>query len=246
MENVPEAPTGAAPASEAPINSNPAPAQAPATPTTPAQAPLQAAIPADRIEAFNRFVENNGGFEKAFETFKSGVSRPQNAMQPNQPHANQQPQAVPQRDVEANGGQPVNPYAVPRGFVTPQEVAAEQYFMGLANREEYAPIANEIRSGEIFQEMSKLGIRPVENGMFNDGRIRSFLNMYAKTKPAVPTTETITTTPTVDYVNVGEQVSSRDDALKILAQNRSLRGGMAPHPQTEAAKAFLKDYFKNK
>lgn len=241
MENTPVAPTGAAPASEAPINSNPTPA-APATPTTPAQAPLQAAIPADRIEAFNRFVENNGGFEKAFETFKSGVSRPQNAMQPNQPHASQQQQAVPQRDVEAGNG----PFSVPRGYVTPQEVAAEQYFMSLANKEEYAPIADEIRSGSVLKEMSKFGIRPVENGMFNDAKIRNFLNLYAKTKPAVPTTETITTTPTVDYVNVGEQITSRDDAMKILAQNHSLARGVAPHPQTEAAKAFLKDYFKNK
>lgn len=246
MENTPVAPTGAAPASEAPINSNPAPAQAPATPTTPAQAPLQAAIPADRIEAFNRFVENNGGFEKAFETFKSGVSRPQNAMQPNQPHANQQQQVVPQRDVEANGGQPVNPYAVPRGFVTPQEVAAQQYFNSLAAEEKYAPIANEISSGTILSEMSKFGIAPVQNGMFNDRQIRNFLDLYAKTKPATPTTETITSTPTVEYVNVGEQISSRDDALKVLSQNMKLGGGIAPHPQTDAAKAFLKEYYGKK
>lgn len=245
MENTPVAPTGSAPASEAPINSNPAPA-APSAPAEPAQAPLQAAIPADRIEAFNRFVENNGGFEKAFETFKSGVSRPQNAMQPNQPHANQQPQPIPQRDVEANGGQPVNPYAVPRGFVTPQEVAAQQYFNSLAAEEKYAPIANEISSGTILSEMSKFGIAPVQNGMFNDRQIRNFLDLYAKTKPATPTTETITSTPTVEYVNVGEQISSRDDALKILAQNQKLGGGIAPHPQTEAAKAFLKEYYKKK
>lgn len=240
MENTPVAPTGAAPASEAPINSNPAPAQAPAA--APEAKPLQAAIPAERIEEFNRFVENNGGYDKAWNTFKSGISRPQNAMQPNQPHANQQQQAVPQRDVEAGNG----PFNVPKGFVTPQEVAAEQYFMSLANKEEYAPIADEIRSGSVLKEMSKFGIRPVQNGMFNDAQIRNFLSLYAKTKPAVPTTETITTTPTVDYVNVGEQVTSRDDAIKILAQNHSLARGVAPHPQTEAAKAFLKDYFKNK
>lgn len=245
MENTPTAPTGPAPASEAPINSNPAPAaETPATPATPAQAPLQAAIPADRIEAFNRFVENNGGFEKAFETFKSGVSRPQNAMQPNQPHANQQP--LPQRDVEANGGRPVNPYNIPRGYVTPAEVAAQQYFNNIAGEEQYAPISDEIRSGTIFREMSKFGISPVQNGMFNDRQIRNFLDLYAKTKPATPTTETITSTPTVEYVNVGEQISSRDDALKILAQNQKLGGGIAPHPQTEAAKAFLKEYYGKK
>lgn len=241
MENAPVAPAApAAPVSEAPINSNPVQA-APAEPA--AQAPV-ANIPADKIEAFNKFIDANGGYDKAFAKLKSDVSSPaqQQPQQTQQPQQSQQPQAVPQNDVEAGNG----PFSVPRGYVTPQEVAAEQYFMSLANKEEYAPIADEIRSGSVFKEMNKFGIRPVENGLFNDAKIRNFLSLYAKTKPAVPTTETITSTPTVEYVNVGEQVSSRDDALKILAQNRSLGGGVAPHPQTEAAKAFLKDYFKNK
>lgn len=238
MENTPVAPAApAAPVSEAPINSNPVQA-APAAQAAPAvQAPV-ANIPADKIEAFNKFIDANGGYDKAFAKLKSDVSSP--AQQ--QTQQVQQPQAIPQRDVEAGNGL----FNIPRGYVTPQEVAAEQYFMGLASKEEYAPIADEIRSGTVLKEMSKFGIRPVENGMFNDAKIRNFLNLYAKTKPAVPTTETITTTPTVDYVNVGEQVTSRDDALKILAQNRTLGGGVAPHPQTEAAKEFLKGYFKNK
>ena len=240
MENTPVAPAAPeAPVSEAPINSNPAPAAPAAAPATPTPV---ANIPADKIEAFNKFIDANGGYDKAFAKLKSDVSSPAQQTQP-QPQAQpQRPQQVPQRDVEIGNG----PFSVPKGYVTPQEVAAEQYFMSLANKEEYAPIADEIRSGSVLKEMSKFGIRPVENGMFNDAKIRNFLSLYAKTKPAVPTTETITTTPTVDYVNVGEQVTSRDDAMKILAQNHSLARGVAPHPQTEAAKAFLKDYFKNK
>lgn len=239
MENTPVAPAAPeAPVSEAPINSNPAPAAPAAQAAAPATPTPVANIPADKIEAFNKFIDANGGYDKAFAKLKSDVSSP--AQQ--QPQQVQQPQRATQRDVEMGNG----PFGVPKGYVTPQEVAAEQYFMSLANKEEYAPIADEIRSGSVLKEMSKFGIRPVENGMFNDAKIRNFLNLYAKTKPAVPTTETITTTPTVDYVNVGEQVTSRDDALKILAQNRTLGGGVAPHPQTEAAKAFLKDYFKNK
>lgn len=241
MENTPVAPAApAAPVSEAPINSNPVQA-APAAQAAPATPTPVANIPADKIEAFNKFIDANGGYDKAFAKLKSDVSSPaqQQAQQVQQP---QQPQAVSQNDVEAGNG----PFNIPRGYVTPQEVAAEQYFMGLANKEEYAPIADEIRSGSVLKEMSKFGIQPVENGMFNDAKIRNFLSLYAKTKPAIPTTETITSTPTVEYVNVGEQVSSRDDALKILAQNRTLGGGVAPHPQTEAAKEFLKSYFKNK
>ena len=239
MENTPVAPAAPeAPVSEAPINSNPAPAQAAPAPAT--QTPV-ANIPADKIEAFNKFIDANGGYDKAFAKLKSDITSP--AQQ--QPQF-KQPEAVRQVDVEANGGRATGPFNIPKGFVTPQEVAAEQYFVSLSNKEEFAPIADEIRSGAVLKEMSKFGIRPVENGMFNDALIRNFLSLYAKTKPAIPTTETITSTPTVEYVDVGEQITSRDDALKILAQNRSLRGGVAPHPQTEAAKAFLKDYFKNK
>jgi hypothetical protein len=215
MENTPVAPAAPeAPVSEAPINSNPAPAAPAAQAAAPATPTPVANIPADKIEAFNKFIDANGGYDKAFAKLKSDVSSP--AQQ--QPQQVQQPQQATQRDVEMGNG----PFGVPKGYVTPQEVAAEQYFMSLANKEEYAPIADEIRSGSVLKEMSKFGIRPVENGMFNDAKIRNFLNLYAKTKPAVPTTETITTTPTVDYVNVGEQVTSRDDALKILAQNRTL------------------------
>lgn len=235
MENTPIAPaepaTPAAPVSETtPTNLNTAPA-----PTTPV-----ANIPADKIEAFNKFIDANGGYDKAFAKLKSDVSTPAQA-QP-QPQQQLQPNAVPQKDVEVGNG----PFNIPKGFVTPQEVAAEQYFMGLANKEEYAPIADEIRSGAIFKEMGKFGIQPVQNGMFNDRQIRNFLDLYSKTKPAVPTTETVTSTPTVDYVNVGEQIRSRDDALKILAQNQKLGNGIAKHPQTDAAMAFLKEYYKKK
>lgn len=239
MENTPMAPsepaTPAASVSETtPTNSNAAPATAPAAPV--------ANIPADKIEAFNKFIDANGGYDKAFAKLKSDVSTPAQA-QPQQ-HAQQQlqPNAVPQNDVEVGNG----PFNIPKGFVTPQEVAAQQYFMGIANEEKYAPIADEIRSGSIFKEMRKFGIQPVQNGMFNDRQIRNFLDLYAKTKPAVPTTETVTSTPTVDYVNVGDQVQSRDDALKILAQNQKLGNGIAKHPQTDAAMSFLKEYYKKK
>lgn len=232
MEETPVAPAAPeTPVSETtPTNSNPAPAS---------PAPV-ANIPADKIADFNRFIEANGGYEKAFAKLKSDVSSP--AQKP--AAAPQQPQPIQQRDVEVNNGQS-GPF-VPKGFITPQEIAAKQYFTSMANEEQYATISDEIRSGAIFKEMSKLGIRPVQNGMFDDRTIRDFLDLYAKTKPAVPTTETVTSTPTVDYVNVGENVTSRDDALRILAQNQKLGNGVAQHPQTEAAKAFLKDYYKKK
>lgn len=241
MEGNPVAP---APASEAPINSNPAPAQAPAAPAAPAEAPAPAApqanIPAEQIEAFNRFVSANGGFETAFGKIKAAISNPQPQAQPRV-----QPRTQPVQQMDQQYAQPIQPRQIPKGFVTQEELAAKQYFESMANEEAYAPIASQIRSGEIFKEMGKFGIRPVVNGMMNDGQVRDFLNLYAKTVPAVQTTETVTSTPTVEYVNVGEQVSSRDDALRILQQNRSLNGA-GLHPQTEAAKAYLANYYKAK
>ena len=47
-------------------------------------------------------------------------------------------------------------------------------------------------------------------------------------------------------MNVGDQIQSRDDALKILAQNQKLGNGVAKHPQTDAAMSFLKEYYKKK
>lgn len=238
MENNPVA---AAPSTEAPINSNPAPA-APAPTEAPAPAAPQANIPTEQIEAFNRFVSANGGFETAFSKMKAAVSRPQ---QPAQPQAQPMQQMQQMQQPVQQLDQHYQPRQIPKGYVTQEEIAAKQYFDGIANEENYAGISGQIRSGEIFKEMSKFGIRPVVNGMVNDKGVRDFLDLYAKTVPAVQTSEAVTSTPTVEYVNVGEQVSSRDDALRILQQNRSLNGaGM--HPQTEAAKAYLANYFKAK
>ena len=52
--------------------------------------------------------------------------------------------------------------------------------------------------------------------MINDRQIRNFLNLYSKTVPTQAPSAPVTNTPTVDYVNVGEQVTSRDDAIAII------------------------------
>lgn len=223
----------AAPASEATPTTNPAPE------TTPAEAPQAPAaptadIPADQIEAFNKFVNANGGFEKAFAKLKTDVSTPAQPQQPQQP---QQQEPEPQAQQQYMSPKP------PEGFITQEELNARTYFDGLSNEPAYANIAEKIRTGEVLGEMAKFGIRPMVNGFFNDRQVREFLNLYSKTVPAQAPSDPVTNTPTVDYVNVGEQVTSRDDAIAIINQNRTLKAGMAPHPQTEAAKEYLKKYF---
>lgn len=213
--------------------------QAPATAQETTQAPQAptADIPADKIEAFNKFVNANGGFDKAFAKLRNDVStpaptQPQEPAQPAQPVQPAQPQA------------PLQPPTPPSGYETLEELAIENYFDRLAGKKEYEPIADQIRNGDVFKEMAKFGIQVSQNGAINSKQIKDFLDMYAKTVPAPAPSTPITTTPTANYVQVGEQITSRDEAMKIIQQNMELRGkGIAEHPQTAAAKEYLKKYF---
>ena len=81
--------------------------------------------------------------------------------------------------------------------------------------------------------------------MLNDRVIRKFLAMKAQaTTPAQPTSTPVNNTPTVNYVNVGEKITSIDDARKVLAQNQTLNG--TSHPMTQQAKDFVKEYYSKK
>lgn len=238
-----ESNVAAAPATEAPQETN----------TTSQDQPQQAQITPDAVasflgtnvetlEKFTKFTNANGSFDKAFAKLKTDVSTP---AQPQQQPAQQQAQAQAQAQetepqVQAQQYQPMRP---PEGFITQEEWNAKNYFDGLSNEPAYAGIADKIRSGEVLGEMAKFGIKPMVNGFFNDRQIRDFLNLYSKTIPTQAPSAPVTNTPTVEYVNVGEQITSRDDAIAIINQNRTLKAGVAPHPQTEAAKEYLKKYF---
>lgn len=232
----------AAPASEATPTTNPAPAEAPQAPAAPA-GPV-ADIPADQIEAFNKFVNANGGFERAFAKLRTDVSTPAPQPQPAQPKT-EEPKLTTQQIEQFMQGHEQQPQQqnIPMGYITPEEFTAQQYFASLATEPEFANISDQVKSGAVLREMAKFGIRPMQNGAINDRQIRDFLGLYSKTVPTQAPAAPVTNTPTVDYVNVGEQITSRDDAMKILEQNRTLKPGIAPHPQTEAAKEFLKGYF---
>lgn len=222
---------------------NEAPAQAPEPTQAPAPATPTANIPADQVEAFNRFIEGNGGYEKAFAKLKSAVSAPAQPAQQPQPTQRPQPQPQPQQQ-QAQVPPQFQSQQIPDGFMTGPEFLAKQYFQSLANEEPYKGIAEDITSGKVLTEMAEFGMEPVRNGMLNDKVIRKFLNMKAQaTAPAQPTSTPVSTAPTVDYVNVGDKINSIDDARKVLAQNQSLRG--TTHPMTQQAKDFIKSYYAN-
>lgn len=223
-------------------NTNPAPAE---TPAEPAKAPDLQGFTSEQLSEMKKFMDANGGYDKAFKTFKERISNPAPEAPKEQPEqqAAQQP-AQPQTNVE--GKEKV--LQTPAGYVSPKEFMAQQYYNALASQEQYAPIADKIRSGELFGEMAKFGIRPMdEQGNINDTQVREFFDLYAKTVPAAPAkTPESAQAPTVDYIPTNQgKIDNAQQAMQIIAQSASLKAkGLAEHPDNQAALDFLKNAWK--
>lgn len=220
------APTG----ESTPLNTNPE-AATPATPAEP-QAPAEPQyFTPEEAKEIKSFLDNNGGFERV----KKNLTMRQTDMQPQT-----QPQA-PAPEVQPQTPQPQQPAPQPlAGGISTEEFMTQQYFESLSKREEYANIADQIRSGEVLKQLAEFNIPPVVNGYFNQEGVIKFLNLYAKTVPAKAPDAPITTTPTVDLVQVGETIDSMDAAMAVLAQDRQLRSmGRDGHPMAKAANEFF-------
>lgn len=216
-------------------------AQAPATP--------MANIPAERIAEFNQFLENSGGFDKAWGKFKSGVTgrkadQPTNA-EPSTPPAESTPSASTQPQTAAQTtAEPPKPA---EGYLSTNDLAAMAYRDRLASQ--YEPLGKEyFEKGTFMDEMTALGVQVVDaQGNLNDKSIRMFLDMKLKTLPPAAPANATTTTPTVDYVPVGEKVETYEQALAVMKQSSELAGrGIAPHPKLEEAKQIVAEHFKQR
>lgn len=201
-------------------------------------------LTAEQTADLKKFMESNGGYDKLMKNIKSAISNPQKVEEskkpeePQKPEESTQPQAQPTQ-VESVQAQPAQPA---KGYKTPQEFIVEEYYKSLAKDEKYKAIAGDITSGKILNEMAEFGIYSTDaNGNINDGQVRKFLDLKAQTVPAQQQVIEPTTTPTADYVQVGEQITSLEEAQKVMLDNIDKTGkGFAPHPQLEAAKEFLK------
>ncbi len=212
-----EAPISEAPKSETiSTNTNPEPA-APAQPA----APTITLTPEQQ-----KFLDANGGWEKFFEKGKSAISNP--APKVEEPKVEQ---PAPAKPVE----QPVAEYRTPEGYMSPTDIAALQYRNMLSSDSKYAEIRDYIEKGDYINDMRAMGMSPVDaRGNVNDLVIRKFLDLKAQTVPAkAPVEPTSTNIPTVNYVEVGDKVETRDDAMAVLQQKG--------HPKYEEAKAFLRN-----
>lgn len=193
----------------------------------------------EEAKQIKAFFDNNGGFEKV----KKNLTMRQTDMQP-QPAASQPTVPETQSQGDPNSANPPSQTQTPiKGGMTQDEFLTLQYFQNLAQNEAYAPIKDQMLNGEVIKQMAKFNIQPMINGMFNDQQVRDFLDMYVKTAPAEPAQAPVTTTPTVEYVQVGETINNIQQAMAVLAQDQQLRAkGQAGHPMAKEANEFFDNH----
>ena len=232
MSDVVPAPAGATPSE---TTQTPAqPSGEPAPQTQPAVVDL--GLTAEQAKAFKTFIDNNGGFDKSFQKLKTAVTA-RKETQPAQPVAPQVEQpAQPAQPVQPEQTQPQpQPATIPEGFLTPQDIMAQQYNSALMNQEGYAGIKDYISKGEYLTDMRKMGMTPIDNnGNINDAVIRQFLDLKAQTVPAPQSSTPVTNIPTKTYVEVDGDITTMEQALSISSQGPN-------HPQYQKALEFARN-----
>lgn len=246
MDNEPVAPAAPQVPSEAtPSTSNSAPAPAEGNPTPQLSAEDVAkyiGTTSEGLEEMMNFYKANGGPDKALKKVKSAISNPQ-PKTPAEPTAPAQTQPVtPMSEPAPQQPAPVKPA---EGQLTPEEFMTREYFRSMAKEDAYQNIAEEMKNGEILKQLANFDIKPVVNGNFNDAKVRQFLDMYSKTKPAVQTTAPQTSTPTVEYTEVTGEITSQDQALMVIQQSARMKAaGKGEHPAYAKAKEFMTNSYR--
>ncbi len=218
------APAEASVASEP--TSNTGPVEAPATETP----KIDLGLSEEQAQKFKTFIDNSGGFDNAFKKLKTDISQPKTAESSQSEPQKEQPTSHTQQPTEAP--------KTPQGAITASEFLAEQYFKSLAGEEKYKTISDGIRNGDYLKEMAAFGIQALnQDGSINDQKVRMYLDLKAQIVPAKPTeTEpNASNAPTVSYTEVGENITSIDQAYKVL---------MEPgNPGMAKAEEFIKNFY---
>ena len=228
MADAPDAPAEAPKASESeqtPTTTNTE--QPTAAPEQKAETPNMYGFTSEQLAEMKKFYDANGGFEKV----KSKISNPEKpAAAETKPAETEEP--------TSHTEQPQQVTQTPKGAITAQEFLAEQYFKSLASEEKYAPISKGIENGDYLKEMAAFGINAMnQDGSINDQKVRMYLDLKAQTVPAKPTESepNASAAPTVNYVEVGENIENIDQAYKVLMQPN--------HPKMDMAREYIKNHF---
>lgn len=220
-----EAPQAPESVADTSINTNTQPAPAPAP------APDMHGFTSEELAKMRTFFDNSGGFEAV----KSKISNPQPAADSQKPV--EQPQAQPAPRPQ----EPAKPATPPDGFASLQEITLQRYFEDLAAKPEYANISKEIMNGDILKEMSSMGMTPIDDRYnVNIKQVNKFLALKSASVPTKPTSAEPNNTPTVDYVQVGENITDMNQALAVYQQSMEAQSkGLPAHPSLAQAKEFL-------
>lgn len=259
MENTPVAPTPAAPAPEAsvatpeptnPVSDAQTIAPAPAPEISAEQVAKYLGTDTETFEKFNTFVKNNGQFEGAFKRMKDIISNPQQQTQPvTQPEALQAPQApqTPQAPSQQPQAHQSAPQQLMDGTYSMEELMVAAQFEKYAQEPKYASIKDDIMGQKVLQGLKDFNINIVENGRFNDGGIRKYLDLYAATKPAKPTsTEPTNDTAMANDISNIKEITTMDEANRIqLDDIRRRNAGQPGNPLAEKAKEFVRQFYSN-
>lgn len=242
----PSTPTTTAPEA-APASAPEQPAQAPATTPTAGATAEQVAkylgTDVATLEKFKTFSANNGEngkFDNMFAKAKEAITaRPQPKSESQPAQTQSQPQQHPQ--APQNGSQ-----KPAEGVYTTQELLMLNYFDRLSQDPKYASISKEIADGSVLVKMQQMGLNPLTQDGVNDRQLRQYLDLYAASRPAQPTSATPSADTQVDYVKI-DKVTSMEEANKIELQNIQLRAqGKPEHPLTKEAKEFVKMHYAQK
>lgn len=228
----------AAPAeSVATPNTNPTQPQD-AQPQAPSQ-PDMHGFTSEQLADMKKFFDNNGGFD----AIKSKISNPAPAPAP--APAQEQKPVEPAQSAAAPQEQE---YKAPAGAINQNDWFVKDYFEKLADRK-YNNISDYIYSGKVLTDMAELGIQYLlPNGAIDAEKVNKFLTMKSETAPAKPSgaTPEAAAAPTVDYVPVGENIKSIEEARAVIMQDMQLkRSGQAGHPSVQKAEEYLRNALSN-
>lgn len=201
-----------------------------------------AGFSAEQLAEMKKFFDNNGGFEAV----KSKLSNPQKQPEP-------QTQQVQQSQPQQPQMQQPEPAKVPDGYRTPQEMNLNRYLNDLANSSQYEPIREYIEKDngkEFFGDLKAFNIPVMDDaGNINVDGINRWLGVKLQTVPAKQPagTPSESSAPTVDYVQVGEEIKNAAEAEAVIRQTAALKAqGLAPHPANAKAVEFLKKQWGGK
>lgn len=224
----------AAPAeSVATPNTNPTQPQD-AQPQAPSQ-PDMHGFTSEQLADMKKFFDNNGGFDAIKSKISNPTPTPAEEQKPVEPA---QPAAPPQEPE----------YKAPAGAISRDDWFIKDYFEKLADRK-YNNISDYIYSGKVLTDMAELGIQYLlPNGAIDAEKVNKFLTMKSETAPAKQSgaVPEAAAAPTVDYVPVGENIKSMEEARAVIMQDMQLkRSGQAGHPSIQKAEEYLRNALSN-